>query len=164
MGGDYYHDQTGIKDSIKQHSLDIIYGGLNDLLTTDSEEPTIADLNDITLEDIDHYLHKIEQDKDIDVPLLRLMDIPIQKEDLFRTICDYLEVTGVPYTGEKKIYLMESADSILSILPIDTTKGTIKICIELLDQSPEDVKSLYSYKKTNKSLDTITFIKFPIEK
>ena len=159
MGEDHYHDETGIKDCIKQTSLDVIYGGLNDLLTTDSERPTIADLNDITLEDIDHYLHKIEGDQDIDTPLLHLIEVPIDNEALFRAIYDYLKVIYVPYTGKEKIYFMESVDSIVSVIPLDATNGNIKICIELWGQSPEFIKKLSTYKKPNKSLDTISFVK-----
>ena len=156
---EHHHDTTGIEDSIKNSSLEIVYGGLNDLLTTDSEEPTIADLRDVTLEDIDDYLHKIVQDKDIGAPLLHLIDVPIDNEDDFRGICDYLNVVNIPYTGKEKVYFLESADSIVSVIPIDTTEGTLKVCIELWEQSPEFIKKLSSYKKPNKSLDTINFVK-----
>jgi hypothetical protein len=159
MGGEeHYHDQTGIRDSAKQASLEVIYGGLNDLLTTDSEEPTIADLTDITLEDIDLYLHKIVQDQDIDAELLRLTEVPID-EKLFRDLCDYLEVSGEPYTGREQVYFMESDMDIVVIIPIDTTQGTTKVRIELWQYSRDFIKELSSYKKPNKSLGTIPFVK-----
>jgi hypothetical protein len=145
MGGEeHYHDQTGIRDSAKQASLEVIYGGLNDLLTTDSEEPTIADLTDITLEDIDLYLHKIVQDQDIDAELLRLTEVPIDEK---------------LYTGREQVYFMESDMDIVVIIPIDTTQGTTKVRIELWQYSRDFIKELSSYKKPNKSLGTIPFVK-----
>jgi hypothetical protein len=156
---DIYPDETEQKDLRKQESLDLILQGLTALLTSDREKPIEEDVFDITLDDIDDYLKQIDRNKDINAQLLRFTDARIENEEIFRDICNHLNVANVEYRGDEKIYFIESSDSIVTFIPINRTDNSTRFRIELWENSETFVKKMYRDPDEKPSLDSLNFVK-----
>jgi hypothetical protein len=156
---DVHPDETGQKDLRKQESLDLILQGLTALLTSDREKPIEKDVFDITLDDIDNYLKQIDRNKDIDAQLLRFTDARIRNEEIFRDICNHLNVANAEYKEDEKIYFIESSDSIVTFIPINRTDNSTRFRIELWQNSPPFIQDMYEDPDKVPSLDSLDFVK-----
>jgi hypothetical protein len=156
---DVHPDETGQKDLRKQESLDLILQGLTALLTSDREKQIEKDVFDITLDDIDNYLKQIDRNKDIDAQLLRFTDARIRNEEIFRDICNHLNVANAEYKEDEKIYFIESSDSIVTFIPINRTDNSTRFRIELWQNSPPFIQDMYEDPDKVPSLDSLDFVK-----
>ena len=146
------------------NTLDRVRTEISAMLNYDGpEDNPIVDfkLYDINTKDIHEYLGKITVDQDLPQKLLKTSFVKINDENEFATICDYCQVYNAPLSSQTKprVYFIESADSAITLIPIQLFDDQVNIHISLLGSSPEFIKDMY--KKLGKlKMEDIKFTKF----
>ena len=138
-----------------QEPLNFLLPSINSALESNEDElPLDYIMNDLTLDDVDKYIEKIELDQDLPFKLVRITDSQIKDEKTFLDICEHCSISDVGYNPRlnNKLYFIETADNAIVVIPIQLEKGLINIHIDLLDREhiPQSVYDMYieSGKKT----------------
>jgi len=146
-----------------QEPLDSLLTSINSALESDEDElPFDYIMNDLTLNDIDKYIEKIELDQDLPFKLVKITDSKIKNEETFKDICKHCCISGVRYNPrlKNKLYFIETADNAVVVIPIQLEKGLVNIHIDLLDKKhiPQSVYDMYM-RSEKLTLDQIHFLK-----
>lgn len=136
---------------------------INSALESDEDKlPFDYILSDLTLDDIDKYIEKIELDQDLPFKLVKITDSRIKDKETFIDVCEHCSISGVVYDPKlrNRIYFIETADNAVVLIPILLEQGIVNIHIDLLDKEHTS-KSVYDmYMKSGKlTLDQIHFLK-----
>ena len=148
-----YRTDDELEDTYRQHSLDILRGNIEIMLshTAGEDEFVTIDLDEIDIDGVDEYIDKMEIDQDLDFKLLRVRKSRVGGEELFKTLCDYTGIPSQPFNPEIKhrVYFIEIANYMITVIPIQTYDGFVRVRIEPFNlDSPEFLKKMY--KKTDK--------------
>jgi hypothetical protein len=145
---EYFIDEpTDIEGDAKQEALDLIRFNVEQILDH-ADEFTIVDeaINDVTLDEIDDYLCMMTYENPSfrqDVEMVRCF---IYSMDDFGKLCEYTNVTGIerPKRWNQKVYFIESNDSAVTIIPIETGNKTVNIYMEPLESCPDFLTEMWA--------------------
>ena len=146
-----------------QVPLNSLLPSINSALESNEDElPFDYLMEDLTLDDIDKYIKKIELDQDLPFKLVRITDSQIKDEKTFLDICEHCSFSNVRYNPKlkNKVYFIEIADNTVVVIPIQLERGLINIHIDLLDKEhiPQSVYDMYM-RSGKLTLDQIHFLK-----
>lgn len=130
------------------------------------EDPEGVPIVDFKLYDTDTnvihtYLSKITRDQDLPDKLLKNSFIKISDERMYHEVCDYCQIYNAPLSPKRipRVYFIESADSAVTVIPIQLFDNQVNIHISLLENSPQFIKDMYKNIGKLKMQD-IKFTKF----
>lgn len=131
-----------------QEPLDSLFTSIKSALESDEDElPFDYIMEDLTLDDIDRHIEKMELDQDLPFKLVKITNSEIPDKETFINICDYCSISNVEYDSKlrNRIYFIETADNAVVLIPIQLERGLINIYIDLLDKEyiPRSVYDMY---------------------
>ncbi|MBP8707730.1 MAG: hypothetical protein KBH94_03275 [Caldisericia bacterium] len=146
-----------------QESLDSLFPSIKSALESDEDElPFDYIMEDLTLDDICRHIEKMKLDQDLPFKSVRITDLEIKNEEVFRDVCEHCSISGVVYDPRlmNKVYFIETADNAIVLIPVQLEQGLINVHIDLLDKE-HTPKSIYDmYMKSGKlTFGQILFLK-----
>ena len=146
-----------------QEPLDSLFPSIKSALESDEKEfPFDYIMEDLTLDDIDKHIEKMELDQDLPFKLVKITDSEIKDEETFLDICSHCSISNVKYDSKSRnfIYFIETADNAIVLIPIQLEKGLINMHIDLLDKEyiPKSVYDMY-INSGKLTIDKIHFLK-----
>ncbi|OGC45666.1 hypothetical protein A3J98_00605 [candidate division WS6 bacterium RIFOXYC1_FULL_33_10] len=160
-----YNESTGESE---QNSIETINKCILDMFTeqTDSSNFFNGIVDDINVNDVDRYINALEINKNLPKELPALIEnptfkhIPIKDINIFAQMCDYsgIKFDEKLFQKKQKVYIIESTDYAISIIPIQLDEKFLSINISSLQDAPEFLMDMYN-KKRKMELKDIKFVK-----
>jgi len=167
-------DLTGVEDQRKQDPLDSILFNINQMYEYGTDADTVSlDLDNVSLQDVDRYLKKVERNQDTPIKLFTVNFAGLYSPNEAPQIIDEAFVNLAEYPNIQNVYFLEGGKFALALFPIIVENKKLCVIIQPLEQSLPFVKREYykvveqrhNKRKTVEELkEQISFIKFPKQK
>ncbi len=134
MSGDPIYDEA------KQSPLSAVRDEIEVLFNNqigDQEAIVSNIIQDSNGNDVDGYIRKLIQEKELSINHERFTHLEVTDSSLFAEICDYVGVYNLPIPNSSFVYFLESKDFAITIIALDLLDGTTKVYMEPMELSSE---------------------------
>ncbi len=155
----YTFTEDAMEDNSKQESLEFIRSQIINMVDYGIEGSSIDNVvRDVDLEDIDNYMDKLIDDKDLPFSPTAVEYKVIKDEATFRNLCDYTRVNRaeIERSNKEKIYFIQAGKFILTFIPIQLEENVINIYMEPLKNSPKFINDI---RRSKLRMEDIKFTK-----